>query len=143
LSVAQIVTPMLVIHGDKDYRVPIGEGLRLWYELLSSSGLPADAEGRTAHRFLYFPDENHWILTPQHAKVWYHVVTAFRAEHVLGQPAPALPEVLGCGSAGGGEVDRVARPAAGERVREADHLCAAGGEHCGERAAERLLRRIV
>ncbi|WP_022917853.1 S9 family peptidase [Ruania albidiflava] len=95
LSVAQIVTPMLVIHGDKDYRVPIGEGLRLWYELLSSSGLPADAEGRTAHRFLYFPDENHWILTPQHAKVWYQVVTAFLAEHVLGQPAPELPEVLG------------------------------------------------
>ncbi|HLS63580.1 MAG TPA: prolyl oligopeptidase family serine peptidase, partial [Ruania sp.] len=95
LSVEQIVTPMLVIHGDKDYRVPIGEGLRLWYELLSSSGLPADAEGRTAHRFLYFPDENHWILTPQHAKVWYQVVTAFLAEHVLGQEAPELPEVLG------------------------------------------------
>ncbi len=30
--VGDIVTPMLVIHGDKDYRVPIGEGLRLWYE---------------------------------------------------------------------------------------------------------------
>ena len=45
--VEQIVTPMLVVHGDKDYRVPIGEGLRLWYELLSRSGLPADDEGRT------------------------------------------------------------------------------------------------
>ena len=31
---------MLVIHGDKDYRVPIGEGLRLWYELLAASALP-------------------------------------------------------------------------------------------------------
>ncbi|WP_235912105.1 prolyl oligopeptidase family serine peptidase [Ruania zhangjianzhongii] len=95
LSVAEIVTPMLVIHGDKDYRVPIGEGLRLWYELLSESGLPADADGRTVHRFLYYPDENHWILTPQHAKVWYQVVSGFLAEHVLGQEAPALPEVLG------------------------------------------------
>ena len=95
LSVAEIVTPMLVIHGDKDYRVPIGEGLRLWYELLSESGLPADSDGRTVHRFLYYPDENHWILTPQHAKVWYQVVAGFLAEHVLGQQPPELPEVLG------------------------------------------------
>nr|WP_153397215.1 prolyl oligopeptidase family serine peptidase [Ornithinicoccus halotolerans] len=93
--VEQIVTPMLVIHGDKDYRVPIGEGLRLWYDLLSRSGLPADEQGRAAHRFLYFPHENHWILAPQHAKVWYQVVSGFLAEHVLGQQAPQLPQVLG------------------------------------------------
>lgn len=98
LSVEKIVTPMLVVHGDKDYRVPIGEGLRLWYELLSRSALAADDEGRTPHRFLYFPDENHWVLTPQHAKVWYQVVEAFLAEHVLGlagDDLPPLPEVLG------------------------------------------------
>lgn len=94
LYVADIVTPMLVIHGDKDYRVPIGEGLRLWYELLSESGLPADAEGRTDHRFLYFPDENHWVLSPQHAKVWYQVVESFLAEHVLEEDV-SLPDVLG------------------------------------------------
>ncbi|UZN03526.1 alpha/beta fold hydrolase [Cellulomonas sp. S1-8] len=96
--VGDIVTPMLVVHGDKDYRVPIGEGLRLWYELLSASGLPADDEGRTPHRFLYYPDENHWILKPQHAKVWYGAVEAFLAEHVLGrtgEDAVAYPEVLG------------------------------------------------
>jgi acetyl esterase/lipase len=94
LYVADIVTPMLVIHGDKDFRVPIGDGLRLWYELLSESGLPADDEGRTAHRFLYFPDENHWILSPQNAKIWYQVVLSFLSEHVLGEEAP-LPEILG------------------------------------------------
>ncbi|WP_072802687.1 S9 family peptidase [Rhodococcoides yunnanense] len=94
LYVADITTPMLVIHGDKDYRVPIGEGLRLWYELLSESGLPADDEGKTDHRLLYFPSENHWILTPQHAKIWYEVVFAFLAEHVLGETV-ALPEILG------------------------------------------------
>lgn len=94
LFVPDIVTPMLVIHGDKDYRVPIGEGLRLWYELLSESGLPADDDGSTAHRFLYFPDENHWVLGPQHAKIWYQVVDAFLSEHVLGKPTP-MPEVLG------------------------------------------------
>ncbi|KLN35783.1 peptidase S9 [Cellulosimicrobium funkei] len=97
--VGDIVTPMLVIHGDKDYRVPIGEGLRLWYELLESSGLPAGADSETVHRFLFYPDENHWILQPQHAKVWYQVVLAFLAEHVLGatpgEGDAALPTTLG------------------------------------------------
>ncbi|MDR2619659.1 MAG: prolyl oligopeptidase family serine peptidase [Propionibacteriaceae bacterium] len=97
-SVANITTPMLVVHGDKDYRVPIGEGLRLWYELNAHSGLPADADGKTVHEFLYFPNENHWVLTPQHAKVWYAVVLRFLARHVLDTPEsdlPALPDELG------------------------------------------------
>jgi dipeptidyl aminopeptidase/acylaminoacyl peptidase len=92
--VSQIRTPMLVIHGDKDYRVPIGEALRLWYELLSASALPAGADGGTEHRFLYFPSENHWVLSPQHAKIWYQVVLAFLAQHVLGQDVE-VPELLG------------------------------------------------
>ncbi|MGW8566957.1 prolyl oligopeptidase family serine peptidase [Isoptericola sp. NPDC055881] len=91
--VGDIRTPMLVVHGDKDYRVPIGEGLRLWQELLTKSGLPADDDGSTVHRFLYFPDENHWVLAPQHAKVWYQVVLAFLAEHVL-DAEPELPAYL-------------------------------------------------
>ncbi len=62
--VGQIRTPMLVIHGDKDYRVPIGEALRLWYELLTESGLPAADDGTSPHQFLYFPSENHWVLDP-------------------------------------------------------------------------------
>jgi dipeptidyl aminopeptidase/acylaminoacyl peptidase len=77
LRVESIRTPMLVIHGDKDYRVPIGEALRLWNDLGRFS-VPA--------KFLYFPDENHWILTPGHAKVWYQTIEAFLAEHVLDQP---------------------------------------------------------
>jgi dipeptidyl aminopeptidase/acylaminoacyl peptidase len=91
--VGAIRTPMLVIHGDKDYRVPIGEGLRLWYELLSDSALPAAADGTSAHEFLYFPTEGHWVLAPQHAKVWYQVVTAFLASHVLGEQSEP-PEIL-------------------------------------------------
>jgi dipeptidyl aminopeptidase/acylaminoacyl peptidase len=94
LHVENISTPMLVIHGDKDYRVPIGEGLRLWYELLSKSKLAADQDGQTPHRFLYFPDENHWVLQPQHAKVWYQVVESFLAKNVLDQELP-LPAELG------------------------------------------------
>jgi len=92
--VMEIRTPMLVIHGDKDYRVPIGEALRLWYELLTESGLPAGEDGSSPHRFLYFPSENHWVLNPQHAKIWYQVVTAFLARHVRGDEIE-LPETLG------------------------------------------------
>lgn len=94
LNVGNIKTPMLVIHGDKDYRVPIGEGLRLWYELLSSSQLPADGNGHNPHRFLYFPDENHWVLQPRHTKIWYEVVEHFLAKQVLGFDVE-LPEELG------------------------------------------------
>ena len=92
--VDNIRTPMLVVHGDRDYRVPIGEGLRLWWELLSRSQLAMDADGRTPHRFLYVPDENHWVLTPQHAAIWYGTVSAFLSAHVRGEPAP-YPELLG------------------------------------------------
>ena len=70
----RISTPMLVVHGDKDYRVPITEGLGLWTELVSRhEGDPEDLP----HKFLYFPDENHWILKPQHAIVWYETVRSF------------------------------------------------------------------
>jgi dipeptidyl aminopeptidase/acylaminoacyl peptidase len=89
-----INTPMLVIHGDKDYRVPIGEGLRLWYQLLAESALPAADDGTSAHQFLYFPTEGHWVLAPQHSKIWYQVVIAFLDRHLRGATSD-LPELLG------------------------------------------------
>jgi dipeptidyl aminopeptidase/acylaminoacyl peptidase len=92
--VDRIHTPMLVIHGDNDYRVPIGESLRQWYELLAVSGLPAADDGTTVHRFLYFPSENHWVMTPQHDKIWYEVVAEFLAQHVRGEVA-GPPDELG------------------------------------------------
>ena len=76
LHADNIVTPMLIIHGDKDYRVPVGEALRLWWDLVFRS---------VQARFLYFPDENHWVLKPGDAGVWYETVLAFLGEHVLGQ----------------------------------------------------------
>ncbi|MFD2094121.1 S9 family peptidase [Blastococcus deserti] len=79
-----IRTPMLVIHGDRDFRVPVGEALRLWYDL-QKRGVPS--------RFLYFPDENHWVLTPGNSQIWYATVLAFLAEHVLGE-AWQRPELL-------------------------------------------------
>jgi dipeptidyl aminopeptidase/acylaminoacyl peptidase len=84
-----ITSPLLVIHGDKDYRVPIGEGLRLWWDLCARAEEPE----AMPHRFLYFPQENHWVLTPQHAKIWYETVHAFLAVHVLGEPW-VTPELL-------------------------------------------------
>ena len=90
-SVRDIVTPMLVIHGDNDYRVPIGEGLRLWSELAEHHAGP---DGSTQHKFLYFPDENHWVLKPQHAVVWYETVFAFLDQHLHGAKW-ARPALLG------------------------------------------------
>ncbi|WP_017540581.1 S9 family peptidase [Nocardiopsis halophila] len=75
-SADSVRTPVLVIHGDKDYRVPIGEGLRLWWDLMRRE---VDA------KFLYFPTENHWILTPGNITVWYETVFAFLDHHVLGK----------------------------------------------------------
>lgn len=84
-----IVTPMLVIHGDRDYRVPVGEALRLWWALCERAEDPA----RMPHRFLFFPDENHWVLTPQNAVVWYTVVLTFLGQHVLGRDE-VVPDLL-------------------------------------------------
>jgi dipeptidyl aminopeptidase/acylaminoacyl peptidase len=83
-QVAAIRTPMLVIHGERDHRVPISEALRLWADL-SLHGVEA--------KFLYFPDENHWVLKPQNVRVWYETVFAFLDHHVLGKEW-ARPELL-------------------------------------------------
>jgi dipeptidyl aminopeptidase/acylaminoacyl peptidase len=90
LFVEKINTPMLVIHGDHDYRVPIGEALRLWAELAEHHG---GDDGTMPHKFLYFPDENHWVLSPQHAKIWYTTVLAFLDTSVRGAPW-SVPDAL-------------------------------------------------
>ena len=63
-----MVTPMLVIHGEKDYRVPETQGLAC-YNVLKAKGVPA--------RLVYFPDEGHWILKPQNSLLWYREVHAW------------------------------------------------------------------
>lgn len=76
-----ITTPMLVIHGNRDYRVPYSEGLRLFWDLVSHH----DGDPETLpHRFLQLTGENHWVLTPANARVWYETVFAFLDWHVLG-----------------------------------------------------------
>lgn len=58
-------TPMLVIHSELDYRVPVGEGLQL-FTALQLQGVPS--------KLLYFPDEGHWVLKPQNSELWYKTV---------------------------------------------------------------------
>lgn len=57
-------TPILVIHGEKDFRVPIGEGMQAF--------TAAQLKGIES-RFLYFPEEGHWILSPQNGILWHRV----------------------------------------------------------------------
>ena len=71
-----IVTPTLVIHGEKDFRVPVGEGLAIYTEL-QRLGVPS--------QLLYFPDENHWILKPGNISLWYDTVLAWLDHWVLGK----------------------------------------------------------
>ena len=66
-------TPTLVIHGEQDYRVPIGQGLEL-YGILKAKGVDA--------RLIYFPDENHWILKPNNSMYWYSEVHAWLARYL-------------------------------------------------------------
>ncbi|MBI1799073.1 MAG: S9 family peptidase [Candidatus Eisenbacteria bacterium] len=68
-------TPMLVIHGERDYRVPVTQGLEC-YGVLKAKGVPA--------RLVYFPDENHWILKPRNSMFWYREVHGW-LERFLGQ----------------------------------------------------------
>ncbi|MEU9097441.1 S9 family peptidase [Streptomyces sp. NPDC048361] len=77
LAADRIRTPMLVVHGAKDYRVPVGQGMALFQDL-QRLGVPA--------KFLYFPDESHWILRPGHARLWYAALLNFFDHHMLGAP---------------------------------------------------------
>ncbi|MDK7082670.1 alpha/beta fold hydrolase [Pseudoglutamicibacter cumminsii] len=87
LFAEKITAPMLVIHGDKDYRVPIGQGLELWHALHVHASTPRAADGSLPHRYLYFPDEGHWIESRGNAEVWYRTFIGFLQEHVLGEEA--------------------------------------------------------
>jgi len=58
-------TPMLVIHGQHDFRVPLTQGLGT-FNALQRRGVPS--------RLLYFPDENHWVLKPHNSILWHKTV---------------------------------------------------------------------
>lgn len=85
-TVGAITTPMLISHGDRDYRVPISEALRMWWDLVSTWDGAAE---EMPHRFLQLTDENHWVLRPSNALVWNRTVLDFCDQHVRGGEAPA------------------------------------------------------
>ncbi len=58
-------TPTLVIHGQNDYRLDVSEGFQL-FTTLQRLKIPS--------KFLYFPDEGHWVLKPQNSRLWYKTV---------------------------------------------------------------------
>lgn len=55
-------TPIMIIQGGKDYRVPIGQGLEA-FQAAQLQGIKS--------RLLYFPDENHWVLDYQNSFIWH------------------------------------------------------------------------
>ena len=78
-------TPVLILHGDKDYRVPVGEALQMFDALLAHG---VDAE------LGVFPDENHWILKPRNIRAWYAAWIGFLAAR-LGLDVPLTTGAAG------------------------------------------------
>jgi dipeptidyl aminopeptidase/acylaminoacyl peptidase len=68
-------TPMLVIHGERDYRVPHGQALAV-YNIYQAK--------RVESRLVFFPDENHWVLKPRNSIVWNREVRAWLQRYLGG-----------------------------------------------------------
>jgi len=75
-------TPMLIIHGELDYRVPYVNGTAL-YAIYQSMGVPS--------RLVIFPNENHWVLTPQNAIYWHWEMQSWLSRYLGGKPALEKP----------------------------------------------------
>jgi dipeptidyl aminopeptidase/acylaminoacyl peptidase len=87
MNAANFRTPTLVIHGQRDLRVPVNHGMEL-FNTLQNRGVPS--------QFVYYPDENHWILKPQNSLFWYETVRKWLAKYVTPGPTdlvtvPAAP----------------------------------------------------
>ncbi len=71
--VQNIQTPMLLIEGELDFRVPTGQALQL-FTALQRRGVPS--------RLLYFPDEGHWVNKPQNSQLWYRMVLGWLNQYL-------------------------------------------------------------
>jgi dipeptidyl aminopeptidase/acylaminoacyl peptidase len=65
-------TPMLIIHNDLDFRVPVSEGLQL-FNTLQRKGIPS--------KLINFPDEGHWVTKPKNSEYWHKEVFAWLAKY--------------------------------------------------------------
>jgi dipeptidyl aminopeptidase/acylaminoacyl peptidase len=61
-------TPVLVVHGQLDYRLDVSEGFQL-FTTAQRLKIPS--------KLLYFPDEGHWVLKPQNSRLWYQTVNGW------------------------------------------------------------------
>jgi dipeptidyl aminopeptidase/acylaminoacyl peptidase len=66
-------TPMLIIHNDLDFRVPVAEGLQLFTTLQRL---------RVPSKMINFPDEGHWVLKPANSAYWHKEVFAWLKKYV-------------------------------------------------------------
>jgi dipeptidyl aminopeptidase/acylaminoacyl peptidase len=66
-------TPMLVVQGDLDFRIPTAQGLSA-FTALQRRGIES--------KFLFFPDENHWVLKPANSLLWHHTVIGWLDQHL-------------------------------------------------------------
>jgi dipeptidyl aminopeptidase/acylaminoacyl peptidase len=71
-----------VIHGQLDRRVPVNHGIEL-FNTLQNRGVPS--------KFVYFPDENHWVLKPQNSLFWYETKRQWLAQYAKPGPGAASP----------------------------------------------------
>jgi dipeptidyl aminopeptidase/acylaminoacyl peptidase len=62
---------MLIIHSEKDFRIPVTQGLGA-FTALQQRGIPS--------RLLVFPDENHWVLKPKNSLQWHKEVLGWLAQ---------------------------------------------------------------
>ncbi|HEX2268172.1 MAG TPA: S9 family peptidase, partial [Pyrinomonadaceae bacterium] len=73
-------TPTLVIHGENDFRVPVGEGMQL-FTALQRRGVDS--------KLVIFPDEGHWILKPQNLQFWFNTILDWTDKYLQSSsPAP-------------------------------------------------------
>jgi dipeptidyl aminopeptidase/acylaminoacyl peptidase len=80
LAAGSMRTPMLVLHGELDYRVPYYESVSL-FTALQRQNVPS--------RLVVFPDEGHWITKPQNQQLWWSEMHAWFAKHLLGDARPS------------------------------------------------------
>ncbi|MEO7174176.1 MAG: S9 family peptidase, partial [Saprospiraceae bacterium] len=76
-SVDKWDTPLLVLHGEKDFRVPVSEGMQA-FQAAQLKGIPS--------KMVLFPEEGHWITSPQNAMVWQREFFGWLKEYL--QPKP-------------------------------------------------------
>jgi dipeptidyl aminopeptidase/acylaminoacyl peptidase len=74
-------TPILIIHGELDYRVPIGEGMQL-FTAVQRKGIDS--------KILIFPDEGHWVLKPQNLQLWFNTILDWTDKYL--QPSSRATE---------------------------------------------------